>query len=114
MAGIVASDGRPVTERDLLHGADVIFNAIGMHNISVTGTGHPPPFCSPGEQDARVLGHEDDDGCYTLFMFAPHQHLPSRGGMAAVRHCWPFLRSDVAAAAAPDTSTGAPDSPDLK
>ena len=103
VAGIVAANGRPVTERDLLHSADVIFTAIGMHNISVTGSGNPPPFCSPGEQDARVLAHEDDDGCSLLFMFAPHRHLPSRGGIAAVRHCWPLLRPDVAAAAASDT-----------
>lgn len=106
IAGMLAVNGRPVSEHDLLHGSAAIFTAAGVHNISVTGTGNPPPFCSPGEQDARVLAPEDADGCSTLFLFAPHQHLPSRGGIAALRHCWPPLRADSAASAT--LNNGAP------
>jgi hypothetical protein len=107
VSGIVAADGRPASERDVLHGAALNFAAMGVHNVSVGGTGNPPPFCSPGEQDARVLAPEDSDGCSMLFLFAPHRHLPSRGGVAAVRHCWPILHPDAAAAAASSSEASA-------
>ena len=97
IAGIIAVNGRRASERDVLHGSTLAFSTIGMHNVSVTGAGKPPPFCSPGEQDARVLAPEDVDGCSMLFMFATHQHLPARGGVAAVRHCWPSLPPDAVA-----------------
>jgi hypothetical protein len=100
VSGTVAAEGRPVSERDVLYGTALNFAAIGLHNISVDGTGYPPPFCSPGEQDARVLAPEGSDGCSMMLLFAPHRHLPSRGGVAAVRHCWPILHSDAASAAA--------------
>ncbi len=98
IAGVLAVDGSAVSEHALLHGSNLTVHATGIHNISVTGFGNPPPFCSPGEQDARVLVPEDVDGCSYMFMFAPHRHLPSRGGIAAVRHCWPLFHSDAAAA----------------
>ena len=103
IAGIIAVDGRHARERDLLHAPSsaLTFTAVGLHNVSVTGAGKPPPFCSPGEQDARILTPEDADGCSTLFLFTTHQQLPARGGVAAVRHCWPLLPPDSAAALAP-------------
>jgi hypothetical protein len=110
IAGMLAVDGLPVSERDLLHGSTTVLTATGIHNITVTGTGNPPPFCSPGEQDARMLAPEDADGCSTLFLFAPHQHLPSRGGIAALRHCWPSMLSEPAANTSLDN--GAPSHPE--
>jgi hypothetical protein len=101
VAAALGVQGRAVSERDLLHGSHSILSALGMRNISVTGYGTAPPFCSPGEQDARVLIPEDDDGCSDVFVFAPHHHLPSRGGIAAVRYCWPPLHADAAASAEP-------------